>query len=80
MRSQRSFYGMDMTVKPGDRFDPERMEDFKSTLVTTELRDGEFGYVVAIVARGIVRKAHQGQENISGIISKARVLIAIAKE
>lgn len=80
MRCQRGWYELDPVIQPGKVFSSDSMNDFKNSADPDEMEDGQYGYVTAIVAKGIVRKPYKGSMEIVTRITKARVNLAIEEK
>lgn len=77
LRCQRGVYEVDDTIRPGDRYNDERMVDFENPdLVETE---ADRTSVYAIVSNGVLWRSFTGEGAVQERIVKARVLVVIDK-
>lgn len=74
LRCQRAFYSLHDEVHVGAPYDPEYMESLDPN------EDVDSSSVVAgIIARGIVRRPHEGSCEVLGIVSRSKVFLRSAE-
>ncbi|KAF8245503.1 hypothetical protein K440DRAFT_634216 [Wilcoxina mikolae CBS 423.85] len=78
LRCQRGVYEVDDSIRPGQRYEDERMVDPKNPDLETD--EASRASVRAVLSNGLVWKSFTGAGAVEERIFKARVVVVIAEE